>query len=214
MGDPRGLLVVISGPSGAGKGTLRRPLLAAVPELRFSVSATTRPPRPGEVDGVNYHFWSRERFQQEVDGGRMLEWAEYLGNLYGTPREPVERLLAEGVDVLLEKEMQGAEQLKRRFPDGVFVFILPPSVDELRRRIMQRATEDPAEQQARLEKAIREIRSLPSYRYDYALVNDRVEDAVERLRAIILAERCRVSRQRAGWLERILEGRERDAECR
>lgn len=204
MPNRRGLLVVLSGPSGAGKGTLRPGLLAAVPELRFAVSATTRPPRRGEVDGVNYYFWTRERFHAEIEAGRLLEWTEYVGHLYGTPRGPVEELLAAGYDVLLEKEMQGADQLKQRFPDGVFVFILPPSVAELKRRIALRNTETPAQQQARLEKALREMNSLPNYHYDYALINDDLAATQERLKAIIVAERCRVSRQPPGWIAEIL----------
>lgn len=203
----RGLLVVLSGPSGAGKGTLRPGLLEAVPELRFLPSATTRAPRAGEVDGVNYYFWDRARFQQAIDEDQLLEWAEYVGNLYGTPRPPVEEALAAGHDVLLEKDMQGALQIRRQYPDGIFLFILPPSVAELRRRLLKRGTENSETQLKRVEKAIRELESLPDYPYEYAVVNDQIETAVDKLRAIILAERCKVSRQPSDWIEVILEER-------
>lgn len=203
----RGLLVVLSGPSGAGKGTLRPGLLEAVPELRFLPSATTRAPRAGEVDGVNYYFWDRARFQQAIDEDQLLEWAEYVGNLYGTPRSPVEEALAAGHDVLLEKDMQGALQIRRQYPDGIFLFILPPSVAELRRRLLKRGTENSETQLKRVEKAIRELESLPDYPYEYAVVNDQIETAVDKLRAIILAERCKVSRQPSDWIEVILEER-------
>lgn len=203
----RGLLVVLSGPSGAGKGTLRPGLLEAVPELRFLPSATTRAPRAGEVDGVNYYFWDRERFQQAIEQDDLLEWAEYVGNLYGTPRPPVEEALAAGHDVLLEKDMQGALQIRRQYPDGIFLFILPPSVAELRRRLTKRGTENTEVQLKRVEKAIRELESLPDYPYEYAVVNDDLETAVDKLRAIILAERCKVSRQPSDWIDVILEER-------
>ena len=196
-----GLLVVLSGPSGAGKGTLRPGLLAAFPNLRFCISATTRPPRRNETHGQSYLFWTRQQFERVRDAGGLLEWAEYVGNLYGTPREPVEQLLAEGRDVLLEKEMQGAGQLKEAFPQGVFIFVLPPSVAELKRRIAGRDTESPAEQLRRLQKATAELESLPDYHYDYIVVNDRLEDALDRIRAIIIAEHCRISRQASGWVD-------------
>lgn len=203
----RGLLVVLSGPSGAGKGTLRPGLLEAVPELRFLPSATTRAPRAGEEDGVNYFFWDRPRFQQAIEAGELLEWAEYVDNLYGTPRPPVEEALAAGHDVLLEKDMQGALQIRRQYPDGIFLFILPPSVAELRRRLLKRGTENSEVQLQRVEKAIRELESLPDYPYEYAVVNDDVDTAVDKLRAIILAERCKVSRQPSDWIDVILKER-------
>lgn len=203
----RGLLVVLSGPSGAGKGTLRPGLLEAVPELRFLPSATTRAPRAGEVDGVNYYFWDRARFQKAIEEDELLEWAEYVGNLYGTPRPPVEEALAAGHDVLLEKDMQGALQIRRKYPDGIFLFILPPSVAELRRRLIKRGTENNETQLKRVEKAIRELESLPDYPYEYAVVNDDIDTAVDKLRAIILAERCKVSRQPTDWIDVILKER-------
>lgn len=203
----RGLLVVLSGPSGAGKGTLRPGLLEAVPELRFLPSATTRAPRAGEVDGVNYYFWDRARFQKAIEEDQLLEWAEYVGNLYGTPRPPVEEALAAGHDVLLEKDMQGALQIRRKYPDGIFLFILPPSVAELRRRLIKRGTENNETQLKRVEKAIRELESLPDYPYEYAVVNDDIDTAVDKLRAIILAERCKVSRQPTDWIDVILKER-------
>lgn len=203
----RGLLVVISGPSGAGKGTLRPGILQAFPEMQFCVSATTRSPRAGEVHGVNYYFWSREEFQRQAESGGLLEWAEYVGNCYGTPRGPVEKLLAQGKDVLLEKEMQGASQLRQRFPEAVCIFVLPPSIEELRRRIIHRGTESPEQQRQRMDKALRELESLPSYQYDYVVVNDDLNEALDKIRSIIIAERCRVARQPSDWIERILNNK-------
>lgn len=201
MSNP-GLLLVLSGPSGAGKGNLRPGLLEAFPDMRFCVSATTRRPRPGEVDGVHYHFLTRDDFENRISRDQFLEWATVYGNYYGTPKEPVERALAEGKIVLLEKDMQGAVQLKKKFPQGVFVFVLPPSMEELRRRLVGRGTESPQDIQRRWENAARELEYLDQY--DYAVVNDNLEDATARLRAIVVAERCRVSRQGEGWLAAIL----------
>ncbi len=204
MNRQKGLLVVLSGPSGAGKGTLRPGILSSFPEMQFCVSATTRTAREGEVHGVNYHFISREDFERKMGADGLLEWAEYVGNYYGTPREPVEECLNQGRHVLLEKEMKGARQLREKFPEGVFIFVVPPSMEELRRRLAERATESPQEQEKRIYKAVVELNSLRQQGYDYIVVNDRIDLAVERVKSIITAEMCRASRQPEGWLEAIL----------
>ncbi|MHB9145431.1 MAG: guanylate kinase [Symbiobacteriia bacterium] len=197
-----GLLVVLSGPSGAGKGTLRPYLLKSFPGLEFCVSATTRAPRAGEVHGRHYYFLSVEEFRQRIEEGDLLEWADVYGNLYGTPRRPVLEALKHGKVVLLEKDMQGALQLQKTFPEGVFIFVLPPSLDELKRRLVGRGTETPEAIQRRLTTAMSEIRTVG--RYGYAVVNDDLEDAARRLEAIITAERCRVSRQDPAWLDALV----------
>jgi len=199
--DP-GVLVVLSGPSGAGKGTLRPYLTKAFPDLTFCASATTRPPRAGEVHGRHYYFMSVEEFQQHIEKGELLEWANVYGHFYGTPRRPVMDALAKGRVVLLEKDMQGALSLQKTFPEGVFIFILPPSLDELKRRLMGRGTETPEALQRRLATAVSEIRSAG--RYGYAVLNDDLKEAARRLVAIITAERCRVSRQNAAWLDALV----------
>jgi guanylate kinase len=187
------VLLVISGPSGAGKGSLCAALLRDCPEVGFSVSAATRQPREGEVDGVHYHFLSEQEFQRQVTTGGFLEWAEVYGRRYGTLREPVERMLAAGQDVALDLDTQGAAMLKKIRREGVFVFILPPSFQELKRRIVGRGTETPEEIERRLREGMGELKLLPLY--DYVLVNVSLERTLERLKAILSAERCRVSRQ-------------------
>lgn len=189
-----GLLIVVSGPSAAGKGTVCRELLNCQPDLVFSVSATTRPPRPGEEDGKNYYFISREEFERMVAAGEMLEWAEVYGNFYGTPRKAVVEWLEQGRDVLLEIDIQGARQVRRQFPRGVFIFLMPPSLAELERRIRERGTETEEAVRRRLASAAAEIAACREY--DYVVVNDRVEDAVAKIRAIITAEKCRVERNK------------------
>lgn len=204
---PPGLLVVLSGPSGSGKGTLRRMVQELVPDLEYGVSATTRPPRPGERDGVDYHFLTREEFLRRVDAGDFVEWADVYGHLYGTPRQPMESLVAAGRVVIVEKDVQGARTLMERYPDAVFVFVLPPSLDELERRIVRRGTEPPEVRARRLESAREELAYVD--RYDYCIVNEdgNPRSAAERLRCIITAERCRVRRYVAAgrrfWLEGV-----------
>ncbi len=188
----QGLLVVLSGPSGAGKGTLCKQLLKELPNLRYSVSATTREPRPGEVEGKDYYFVSRAQFDAMIDAGQMLEHAEFCGHYYGTPWHAVEQAITAGTDVILEIEIQGALQIKQRFPQGVFIFILPPSLDELASRIKKRGTESSDVIQQRLNEAVRELEYVSEY--DYVVVNDQVELAVEKLTAIIKAEKCREKR--------------------
>lgn len=187
-----GLLIVLSGPAGVGKGTVCTALRSRMPELVYSVSATTRQPRPGEIDGVNYFFKSREQFLQMIDQDAMLEYAEYVGNFYGTPRDFVDQTLASGKNVILEIEVQGAMKVKEKFPEAVMVFLLPPSLDELKARITGRGTETLDTINTRMNVAVEEM-SLLSY-YDYAVTNDEIDHACDKLRSIIIAENCRRER--------------------
>jgi guanylate kinase len=166
----RGRLIVVSGPSGAGKSTLIKASLEAVPELAYSVSATTRDPRPGEVDGKDYIFLSREEFERWIEEDRFLEWAEYSGNLYGTPEQKVEDLLDEGRSVILEIELQGARQVRMKRPDAVMVFVRAPSLEETRRRLTGRATETEEALKTRLATAVDEVAARDEF--DYEVVNE------------------------------------------
>ena len=152
-----GVLVVFSGPSGSGKGTVLAQYFAAHPEAAFSVSATTRAPRPGEVDGVNYHFVSRERFEEMISQGEVLEYTQYGGNYYGSPAGPIREALEQGRDVVLEIEVEGAMQVRERFPEALLVFVLPPSFQELERRLTSRGTETPEQIGGRLAAARRRL---------------------------------------------------------
>jgi guanylate kinase len=185
----RGLLIVISGPSGVGKDTLIKRLLELDRNLRYSVSCTTRPPRPGEVDGVDYTFVSRERFQQLIDEGAFLEYAEYDGNLYGTLIERVERARAARHDIVLKIEVKGAEQVRQKAPDGVFIFVAPPSTRELERRHELRNSESLDDRASRLKIAQGEMKYAA--RYDHVVVNDELERAVAEVLAIIREARQR-----------------------
>jgi guanylate kinase len=171
----RGRLIVVSGPSGAGKSTLIKASLEAVPELAYSVSATTRDPRPGEVDGKDYIFLSREEFERWIEEDRFLEWAEYSGNLYGTPEQKVEDLLDEGRSVILEIELQGARQVRMKRPDAVMVFVRAPSLEETRRRLTGRATETEEALKTRLATAVDEVAARDEF--DYEVVNEDREQA-------------------------------------
>ena len=185
----RGKTFIICGPSGVGKGTVVARLLASDPKLYFSVSATTRPPRPGEVDGKHYHFLSREQFQRWIDEDAFLEHAEFVGNLYGTPKLYVDKAMDQGRDVILDIEIQGAEQVHRQRPEAVRIYVAPPSWAELERRLIGRGTEDMEKVRRRLERGKEEFAVARDF--DYFVINDTVDRAVEELRAILLAEHCR-----------------------
>lgn len=190
-----GTLFVVSAPSGAGKTTLVARLIAHDPQVRLSVSYTTRPPRPGEIDGVHYHFVTPAAFQRLVAEGAFLEWAEVHGNCYGTARAWVEQELAAGRDVLLEIDWQGARQVKAHFPALVSIFILPPSFAELEARLRRRGTDSEAVIAQRLANAREELSHAPEF--DYAIINDQLDAAAAALQAIVTAERCRTAKQAA-----------------
>lgn len=185
-----GNLIVITGPSGVGKGTLVTRVLDVVPDLTKSVSVTTRAIRPHETDGEDYFFRSHEEFQSMVDQEKFLEWAEYAGNYYGTPKNWVRQQLQKGKDVVLEIEVHGAKSVLEQFPEAVLIFLSPPSLDELKSRLKGRATEPPATVQLRLTKARQEIRSKGFFHYE--VVNDNLEEAVINVSHIVYAERCRI----------------------
>ena len=189
----RGLLIVFSGPSGVGKGTVRQEIFST-PDHKFeySVSMTTRAQRPGEVDGKDYFFRSREEFEELIRNGQMLEYAEYVGNYYGTPLTYVNETLDKGVDVFLEIEVQGALQVKKKVPDAVFIFLTPPDLNELQERLIGRGTDSEEVIAQRIERAREEIALMSEY--DYAIVNDEVPLAVERVKRVIEAEHFRVDR--------------------
>ncbi len=188
----QGILIVISGPSGTGKGTICRELLRSNPRLKYSISATTRLPRVGEVDGVNYLFTGKEQFKTMIDNSELLEWAEVYGNFYGTPRQYVLDQLNSGYDVVLEIDTQGAMKVKDNFSQGVYVYVVPPSLDELADRIYKRGTDSPDVIKNRLHCVSDELKLAPNYHY--IVVNDQVAAAVQRIETIITAEKYRAER--------------------
>lgn len=185
----RGKTFIISGPSGVGKSTVLQALFAGRDDLYFSVSATTRAPRAGEKDGVDYHFIQPEMFRQWIKNGEFLEYAEYVGNFYGTPKRFVDEAMDSGRDVILDIEIQGATQVVTARPDTVLIFIAPPSWEELERRLTARGTDTPEKVQKRLLRAKVELETAGSY--NYFVVNNTVDNAVQELRAIMLAEHCK-----------------------
>ncbi len=202
----KGLLLVVSGPSGAGKGTVCRALMEQNPDICMSVSATTRKPRPGEVDGESYYFLDEDTFRSMIDNHEFIEWACFCQNYYGTPRKKVEELLEAGKDVILEIEVQGAMQVKSKFPEGVYIFVMPPSLEELERRLSGRGTETPEVVKERLKTAVWECSNIE--KYNYILINDDVDLAVRRFASVIEAEKMRTERN-GEWVETLLEAKER-----
>ena len=188
----QGILLVVSGPSGAGKGTVCDALLKEYKGLEYSISMTTRAPRKGEADGKDYFFVSKETFEEMIDSGKLLEHATVYDNYYGTPRGYVLEQLNAGNDILLEIEMDGAQQVREKFRDGVFVFILPPSLDELAIRLNKRGKDEKEAIEARLDSAASEI--AQAIKYDYVIVNSDVKEAVDKIKCIMTAEKSRVIR--------------------
>lgn len=199
----KGLLVVVTGPSAVGKGAIVKALIARYPGVRFSVSMTTRARRPGEVHGREYWFVSREEFFAQVRAGALLEWAEVYGNYYGTPRAPLEEALQRGETFILDIDIQGAGAVREQYPDAVSVFVIPPSMAELERRLRQRGSESEEQVRRRLAEAPRWLEQ--GLTYDYVVVNDDLDAAVAHLHAIIEAERCRVGRGGGLLIRRLLE---------
>lgn len=202
--NDRGLLIVISGPSGVGKGTVRRALFNMPKHnLTYSVSMTTRKMRPGEVDGVDYYFVTKEQFEQKINEGKLLEHAEFVGNYYGTPLDKVNEKLDNGNEVVLEIEVEGALQVKSKMPDCVMIFLVPPGKQALYDRLKARGTESEEVINERIKKANREFKK--AYLYDYIVVNDEVNNAADRIMAIIRAEHAKTARSIHKYMELIWE---------
>ena len=203
MFEEKGILFILSGPSGVGKGTVRQRLFEQETHLKYSVSATTREKRAGEQEGIDYFYTTKEQFEAMIQNGELLEHAQYVENYYGTPRAYVEEQLEKGNDVFLEIEVQGALQVKENFPEGVFIFLFPPSLEELKNRIIGRGTESDELVRNRLKEAEKEIRMMSEY--DYVVVNDDVDQAVQKIKAVITSEHCKRERIEAEY-KKILEG--------
>ena len=203
MFEEKGILFILSGPSGVGKGTVRQRLFEQETHLKYSVSATTREKRTGEQEGIDYFYTTKEQFEAMIQNGELLEHAQYVENYYGTPRAYVEEQLEKGNDVFLEIEVQGALQVKENFPEGVFIFLFPPSLEELKNRIIGRGTESDELVRNRLKEAEKEISMMSEY--DYVVVNDDVDQAVQKIKAVITSEHCKRERIEAEY-KKILEG--------
>ena len=203
MLNRKGLLLVVSGPSGAGKGTICKALLNKNDQIKLSVSATTRKPRNGEVHGVNYFFIEKEEFTKMIENGEFLEYAQIYDNFYGTPKAAIIECLEKGQDVILEIEMQGSRQIKEVYPEGVFIFVLPPSLEELKSRIVGRGTETQEEIEKRFSCAFEEINQIVNY--DYFIVNEDIEKSVSDVEAIICAEKNKVTRYKNNIIDKFKE---------
>ena len=202
--NERGLLVVLSGPSGVGKGTVRRALFRMPNhDLVYSVSMTTRPPRENEVDGVDYYFVDKPTFLQRIRENKFLEWAEFVGHYYGTPRDKIDEQLDKGKEVVLEIEVEGALQVRRQMKDAVFIFLVPPGKEALHQRLLNRGTDSQATIEKRMKKAEGEF--MLAHKYDYIVVNDEVNNAADRSMAIIRAEHARTERTIHNYLKMIGE---------
>ncbi|MDY0074550.1 MAG: guanylate kinase [Acholeplasmataceae bacterium] len=202
--NERGLLVVLSGPSGVGKGTVRRALFQMPNhDLVYSVSMTTRQPRPGEVEGVDYYFVSKDEFLERIKEDKFLEWAEFVGNYYGTPRDKVDEQLDQGKEVVLEIEVEGALQVRKQMKDAVFIFLVPPGKKALYERLKQRGTDTLQMIDKRMKKAESEF--LLAHKYDYIVVNDEVNNAADRIMAIIRAEHAKTERTIHNYIKMIGE---------
>ena len=186
-----GRLFVLSGPSGSGKSTLIREVRQKVPNLGYSISHTSRPPRGQEKNGVEYHFVSKENFQRMIDNGEFVEWAEVYHDLYGTSISSLKSQITIGLDVIMDIDVQGARNIKNHFKDAILIYVLPPSLEILEKRLRDRGTDDEEAIRTRLKKTAQEIKNCVSY--DYLLFNDKLDQAVEELKAILIAERCRKS---------------------
>ncbi|MGI2327244.1 guanylate kinase [Planococcus sp. YIM B11945] len=204
MRKQRGLLIVLSGPSGVGKGTVRKELFSQPDtNYEYSISMTTRSPREGEVDEVDYFFKTRSEFESLIEQDQLLEWAEFVGNYYGTPLEYVNKMRDAGRDVFLEIEVQGAAQVRSKVPDGLFIFLAPPSLSELEERLVGRGTETDEVIASRLQAARQELEMMNLY--DYVVENDLVEHACERINAIIIAEHCKRERVEKRYFDMLKE---------
>ncbi len=201
---PRGLLIVVSGPSGVGKNTVISDLFNYLPTLNYSISATTRTPRQGEIDGKNYFFLSDSEFTQRIAAGDFLEWAQVYRHYYGTPRSYVEKMLTGGLDLVLDIDVQGAAQIKKALPETILIFLAPPSLSELKMRLMGRQTELEAEILLRLKNIDKELQAVPEY--DYFIVNREIDLTCRQIECIIQSERLKVSRQEKGFLDKIFRG--------
>lgn len=197
----KGILIVVSAPSGCGKGTILAEILKD-PKYYYSVSATTRKPRTGEVDGTSYHFLTRDQFEQRINSDGMLEYAEYCSNYYGTPKKEVYDKLSEGKNVILEIEVQGAMQIKKKCPEATFIFIAPPSVQELRRRLNKRGTESEEVINQRVSEAAHEISFAGQY--DYVVVNAALEDAIDDFKAVVRAQELKTQNQK-NFIDEVLK---------